>query len=530
MKNKRNSYWESRANSRIQTYHKDSNEVINRINNAYDKAIKEINQDINNMFYQFVKSSELTDEQAKKLLNQKIPNPLIIIYKKILPFIGNEDIKQWFINRINSRAYKARITRLEALKESIYANIKRVANVEVEQSQRLYINHLNNAYYKNTYDIQKGIGQVFDFSPLPGSFIEEVLKSRWSGKNYSERVWDNSEVLAAKLEEVVTSGLMSGKSSRRMAKELEDMTMYGKFATERLIRTETTYITNQGEIESYKAAGIEEYIFLATLDLRTSDQCRAHDNKKYKVSEAVPGENLPPLHPYCRSTTGAYIEGMKRGQRRARDPVTGKTYLIDNMDYGEWYQKFVVEKYGEQDAAKFEKMIKNKSADKMQHEEYRKVLGNDAPKTFDNFRDLKYNNSEEYRLVKIDYSRRKRLIDNPELKLPNVEKATIADDKFTKYLFAGKNEDGLIKGKLITNKLGYNINNYKEFEKDILNRAEFNPSRVKGENKQGVKYEQRIIFYNKYNTPVNLEVGWLNNSSDTHMTSIYINEVKNDES
>jgi SPP1 gp7 family putative phage head morphogenesis protein len=342
----------------MESYHKDSNEVIHKINAAYDEAIKEINQDINNIFYQFTRSGDLTLDQTKRMLNQKIPNPLIKIYKKILPHIGNDDIKQWFIARINSRAYKARMTRLEAIKESIYANIKRVADVEVEQSSRLYLNNLNKSYYRNTYDIQKGIGQIYDFSPLPGSFVEEMLKSRWSGKNYSERIWNNNEVLAAKLEEVVTSGLMSGKSSRRMAKELEDMTMYGKFATERLIRTETTYVTNQGELESYKAAGIEEYIFLATLDLRTSEQCRVHDNKKYKVSEAVAGENLPPLHPYCRSTTRAYLEDKKRGPRRARDPLTRDTYLIDNMSYEDWYQKFVVEKYGEQNAVKFERMIK----------------------------------------------------------------------------------------------------------------------------------------------------------------------------
>lgn len=420
---KSNSYWEKRANERMAQYHKDSNEVIHKINAAYDKAINEINQDINSIFYQFARSGELDLDQTKRLLNQKIPNPLIKIYKRILPFISNEDIKQWFINKINSQAYKARMTRLEAIKESIYANIKSVADVEVEHSRRLYINNLNKAYYRNTYDIQKGVGQIFDFSPLPGSFVEEILKSRWSGKNYSERIWNNSEVLANKLEEVITSGLMSGKSSRKMSKELEDMTVYGNFASERLIRTETTYITNQGEIESYKAAGIKAYIFLATLDLRTSEVCRKHDNKKYKISEAVPGENLPPLHPYCRSTTRAYFLGMKRGQRIARDPLTGKTYLIDNMSYEDWYQKFVIDKYGEQDAAKYEKMIKNKSPDRKQHQEYRRVLGKDIPKTFDDFRNLKYNDSEKWNKLKSDYKYHNMLTKRNIVKLDAINRS-----------------------------------------------------------------------------------------------------------
>lgn len=454
----------------MQSYHKDSDKIIYKINAAYDKAIQDINQDINSIFYQFAKSGDLTLEQTKRLLNQKIPNPLLKIYKRILPYIDNEDIKQWFINKINSQAYKARITRLEALKESIYANIKKVADVEVEQSGKLYLNNLNKSYYRNTYDIQKGIGQVYDFSPLPGSFIEEVLKNRWSGKNYSKRIWDNSEVLASKLEEVVTSGLMSGKSSQRMAKELEDLTMYGKFASERLIRTETTYITNQGEIESYKAAGIEEYIFLATLDLRTSEQCRAHDNKIYKVSEAVPGENLPPLHPYCRSTTGAYFGDKKYvlGQRIARDPLTGKTYLIDNMSYDEWYKQFVVDKYGEQDAAKFEKMIKNKSSDRKQYENYKAVLGKDAPKTFDNFRDLKYNDSEVWEELKLDY--KKQNIRN-----------YIKSDKQPKNIHEGRQNKHII-----------GTNEYEQYSNNLNKKGEYGPSYLTIDN---IKIQELINEY-----------------------------------
>lgn len=403
---KKNSYWIERSNARMEEYQRNATDVINKINSNYDKAIQDINQDIRNIFYQYAKSGDLTLEQTKKLLNKRIPNPLLKIYKRILPKIQNDEVKQWFINQINSRAYKARITRLEAIKESLHINLTKVADVELDQVNKLYISNISKSYYRNMYDIQKGLGSVFEFSSLPVSFIEETLKNRWSGQNYSNRIWYNNEVLASKLEEVVTTGLMQGKSSRRMAKELEDMTSYGKFATERLIRTETTYVTNQGELESYKSAGIEKYIFVATLDLRTSKPCREHDRKIYSVSKAVPGENLPPLHPHCRSTTRAYIEGMKLGQRTARDPLTGKNYQIDNMSYNEWYQKFVVDKYGKQDVAKFERMIKNKSSDRKQFDRYKNILGKDAPKSFTDFREIKYNNGNEWNIMQGYYKGR----------------------------------------------------------------------------------------------------------------------------
>lgn len=529
MTNKKSSYWIDRANERMDEYQKNATDVINKVNANYDKAIQDINQDIRNIFYRFAKDSDLTLEQAQKLLNSNISAKELDSIRTKINVINDKELKSYMIAKLNSKAYKARITRLEAIKESVYANLSKVADVELDQVNKLYISNISKSYYYNMYDIQRGLGTVFKFSALPISFIEETLKNKWSGKNYSNRIWHNNEVLTAKLEEAVTSGLMHGKSSRRMAKELEDMTEYGKYATERLIRTETTYVTNRGELESYKSAGVEKYIFVATLDLRTSKECREHDRKIYLVDKAVPGKNLPPLHPYCRSTTRAYIKGMKLGQRTARDPKTGKTYQIDNMNYDEWYEKFVVDKYGEQSTAKYERMIKNKSSDRKQYKRYQDILGNDVTKSFTEYRELKYNDSNNYQLIHVDYKRRIKLIEKPELKLTNVNNATIAEDKFTKYLFDGSNEKGIIKGKLITKELGYDITNYNEFEQEIKSRSIINPSRYISTDKYGDKYEQRIIMYGKNNNPTNVVAGWKVKDDKTHLTSIYVKEVKKNE-
>ncbi|MDU5492447.1 MAG: hypothetical protein E6094_05730 [Clostridium perfringens] len=68
------------------------------------------------------------------------------------------------------------------------------------------------------------------------------------------------------------------------------------------------------------------------------------DGKVLIVGKAKPGVDLPPLHPFCRSTTIAYLgkENLEALKRRARDPITGKNYIIKNMNYSEWYEKFVI--------------------------------------------------------------------------------------------------------------------------------------------------------------------------------------------
>ena len=339
-------YWSNRSNKRMEIYHKDSNRVILKIANAYENAIKEINQDIERMFESYAKGNGLTHSKAKRLLNAKIPNPLMEWLKKKLPTVKNEKIKRLIIQHIESKAYGARITRLEALKESIYLNLATVADVELRESEKLYIRTMNKAYYLNCYDIQKGIGIGFNIAAMPTDVIEEILKTNWSGMHYSDRVWRNSQVMTNKLEQVLLEGIMTGKSYRKLAIELEEMSEDGVFAAERLIRTEMTYISNQAELQSYKECGIDEYIFVATLDSRTSKPCRKMDRKRIKISDAVVGENLPPLHPWCRSTTrmGIDDEVLATMQRRARNPETGRTYLVPaNMSYYEWKTQFTNE-------------------------------------------------------------------------------------------------------------------------------------------------------------------------------------------
>lgn len=387
------------------TYHKNSDETIFKINKAYDKAIKDINEDINNIFRNYQINTGLSSSECRKILNSKISDKELASIKERIRYIKDDDIKKQLYAELNSKAYKARITRLEALKDSINVNTKRVADTELQTTTKLYTNNIQDAYYRTLFDIQKGVKLGFNVAEMPDETIQEILKNNWSGEHYSKRIWNNSKVFASKLEDTLISGIMAGHSVKKIAKELEEYTSYGKFATERLTRTETTYMCNMAEIESYKECGIDKYIFLATLDLRTSKQCRQHDEKIYKVSEAKPGVNLPPLHAYCRSTTIADMdsEGLENLSRRARDPVTGKTYIVPgDMNYEEWHKKFVVNKYGENKSQAMENMIKNKSYDKAQLKKYRKVLGKESPKSLKEFQELKYNNGEEWNLVK-DY-------------------------------------------------------------------------------------------------------------------------------
>jgi|GEM_PF-6448095 len=73
------------------------------------------------------------------------------------------------------------------------------------------------------------------------------------------------------------------------------------------------------DIEDYKEGGISKYEILTTRDESTCPACKKHVGKKYKVSEAKVGVNLPPFCDHCRCTTVAYFSKKQEAEWERTD-------------------------------------------------------------------------------------------------------------------------------------------------------------------------------------------------------------------
>lgn len=335
-------YWEKRAEYRTHLAHKNSDQVIKEIGLAYDQAIKEINDEIDKIFYRYADRNNLTPEAAKELLNQVISQDEYSLLRKQAMSIKDKGLRKSLLAKLDSGGYRARINRLEALKQSIYISTKKAAAVELQKSTARYTEIVKDNYYRNIFDYQQGIGLAYNFSEVSSQRVKNIMDYNWSGKHFSSRIWENSEVLATKLQQTLTSGLMSGKSYRRMADEIKSQSQYGLFAAERLIRTESAYMIEESDKAAAEDRGTKERKFVATLDLRTSKSCQEHDGSIVPMDKSIPGKNVPPLHPYCRSVMIEVIDGYEHQVRAAKDPITGKPIPVDsNMTYRNWYDKYV---------------------------------------------------------------------------------------------------------------------------------------------------------------------------------------------
>ena len=171
----------------------------------------------------------------------------------------------------------------------------------------------------------------------------------------------------------------------------------------RLVRTESCHIANEMDMKAYKKSGIDTYVFVATLDLKTSAICSSLDGKRFKVKDQQPGVNAPPMHPWCRSTTICDIsdEELSHMKRRSKNPVIGKSELVPaNMTYEEWHKKYID---GNKDAELKEKMIRNKAKDKRQFDKYIYELKNYIPDNLEDFQKIKYTDKYEYGVIKAQY-------------------------------------------------------------------------------------------------------------------------------
>lgn len=404
---KNSKYWQNRAINLEKLMQDRTDQTIIQVNKLYDNALHEMDLQIQKVFGNYLNNSGFQENVALQLLNERQTKEMREKLLALLSTTSNVDIKREIIAKLDAPAYANRISRIEALKDQIYFEARMIGVRELNLVSKRLIDTVEQAYYHQTFDVQKGLGFSYNFENLSDNRVKAMLAHDWTkGGNYSKRIWGNNEDFALKARDIIEKGILTGQSAVTMRDSLiatvgMDNDSGARYVSNRLIRTEVSYFAAQGQKLSYEQANIKKYRFIATLDLSTSAICRKLDLKTFDVKNAESGVNLPPMHPHCRSTTSPYIadRDYSKLQRRARDPVTGKNILVPaNMSYEQWYDKYV---RGNEEALSKEKQGKNRGADRKQYEKYKDMLGiKNAPKTLEEFQNIKYNNSAQWEELK----------------------------------------------------------------------------------------------------------------------------------
>lgn len=348
MKNKE--YWERRAENNLMQGELKAKEQIEKLENLWNDVMKEMKIEVIKFYRRYAEGEkeelgsvlETLDEEDNKELREQARE-----------FYEEAKNKKWqdvYINEVFliSSSLKRKFKRIEILKLILAYLIQGL----FEEQQKEFTNGLTELYkesYKRyMFETQKGFNIGASFEVPDKKVIEKIIKIKWVGDNYSNRIWIDKEKLKMNLEREMLKGFSMGESPRKIAQRLERELLTSKHNAERLARTEFNHISNEASFDSLKelnktlGGGVfDKYRFLATLDSRTSEDCQELDLKEFKFEEKREGVNFPPIHPNCRSTYVIVLDDEKIENRISKRIDDGTIeYIPDNISYKEWLKRF----------------------------------------------------------------------------------------------------------------------------------------------------------------------------------------------
>ena len=390
---KKSNYWIQRALERSRADIRSADEVVKTINDAFYNCLKEIEKEISVLYYRYAEDNELDYDLANKLLTGDEYKSFRMGLEEYMDLIDSPEIQL----ELNTLSTRSRISHLEETFFNIQKQIDKAYIYQHEAVESLMKESLQTNYHRVIFDIGVATGEtvIKDFHRLTIGEIVKEFERPWSGKNFSERIWKNRAKLKDALEEEIVKMAISGADCTQAIESVAKKMDVSKRAAATLVHTEQAYFSSLGTLKAYNEMGVDKYIYVATLDFRTSDICRDLDHEVFDIKDAQAGVNYPPMHPRCRSTTAPYTGAME-GTRTARDMFNNEVKVDKSLNYKEWHKKYV-----ESDPKYLieEKKWKNRHSDKKQFEKY-KNLGYDGVKLFDDFQKIKYNDTKEWDIVK----------------------------------------------------------------------------------------------------------------------------------
>lgn len=159
---------------------------------------------------------------------------------------------------------------------------------------------LTRAFEKNFFDIYNSIAfeGLNAYSTIDTAAVQQLINNIWcaDGKSWSARIWANTELLAAELNEALIHTVVAGRKTTDLKNLLQERFGVSYSRADALVRTELAHIQTQAAQQRYKDYGIEEVQVWADKDERRCEVCGKLHKKKYPASAPLP----IPAHTRCR--------------------------------------------------------------------------------------------------------------------------------------------------------------------------------------------------------------------------------------
>lgn len=294
-------YWIQRALQQEQNAQIVSDRYMANVGRQLASYRQDLISEIETFYARYAKDNKMSHAEAKRYLrDNEMKEFQGVTLEKFRAMALNPDTPTPLLDALS---YRHRISRKEALLAEIERKTAELYGGKDGIADNV-VNNMSEVYVKGKIQQMKNLADfgIVENPILNLKAVQNKLATNWSGQEFSERIWGQSQRTFNSIQKVIDQGLTGGWSVDRMSKELILRTGVAYSQVETLVRTETTFYNNLATLDTIKDLGGEYYEIVAVLDTRTSDICR-HENKKiYPISEYKAGQTAPPFHVRCRST------------------------------------------------------------------------------------------------------------------------------------------------------------------------------------------------------------------------------------
>lgn len=286
-------YWRNREHKTIDKIEKNQEKFLKSISDEYDKALEDIEKEINRNFLKYSKDNLLT---ISELMKKADKFDVVKFNDKVKKYI-ERGVFDKSMNDLSIYNLKMRVSRLEFMKAKIEFEVDKLTN----QLKSEYEEQLR----KETIDEYKRQSGILEPHINYGAnTVAVIVNSSFYNANFSQRLWGNGESLKSVINTTVNRLILQGVHPDKMISELRKLFGVSYSEARRVLITESARVQGDVQIDSIEQAGFNSYVYIA--ERRACVICGSLNGKVFLVKDKEIGLNMYPMHPNCRCRIAPY--------------------------------------------------------------------------------------------------------------------------------------------------------------------------------------------------------------------------------
>lgn len=289
-------YWRERESRQRAENIRNEAKTAEKINNIFKSIQDSIQQEIDSFYQRYADKEGITLTEARGRVSRIDMEQYERLAKKYVAMAHSADRDGAFTDEANTqmRLYNLtmKVNRLEMLKAR--CGIRTMEGYT--EAQKLINEELEERAYSEYHRLAGILGNSVQFNE---NMVRSIVNASYQTATWSQRLWTNQSALSSMIGTQLTSGILAGKSSTVLAREIQKLTGGSTYACQRLMRTELRRVQTEAAMQSMTDNGVTEYKFMVENGVNPCDECLALDGQVFKLSDMNVGKNAPPMHPQC---------------------------------------------------------------------------------------------------------------------------------------------------------------------------------------------------------------------------------------